>query len=162
MGRKLSKQDYNKIKRNILKKLYSNQAFSKGHLLYERLTSGIPPHLTGFVKDILDERIIDVRYTEALTDSPCRLMSQGAAAFTHMLRYMNEDYTPQAKIMELNANHPVISGLKEIYEKDPDSSLLKQSIIQLLENQELVEGNLQDPAGMANRITSFIQQLLEK
>jgi molecular chaperone HtpG len=115
-----------------------------------------------YVIEILGERVIDVRYTEALTDSPCRLMSQGAAAFTHMLRYMNEDYTPQAKIMELNVSHPVVSGLKELHEKDPDSSFLKQGIFQLLENQELIEGNLQDPAGMANRITSFIQQLLEK
>lgn len=55
MGKKLSKSDYFKIKRNILKKLYSNQAFSKGHLLYERLTSGIPPHLKGFVEDVLKD-----------------------------------------------------------------------------------------------------------
>lgn len=57
MGKKLSKQDYLKIKKNILKKLYSNQAFSKGHLLYERLTSGIPPHLKGYVKDVVDELV---------------------------------------------------------------------------------------------------------
>ncbi|MBD3249023.1 hypothetical protein GF336_03185 [Candidatus Woesearchaeota archaeon] len=53
MGKKLSKTDYVKIKKNILKKLYSNQAFSKGHLLYERLASGIPPHLKGSVEDVL-------------------------------------------------------------------------------------------------------------
>jgi len=57
MGKKLNKQDYLKIKKNILKRLYSNQAFSKGHLLYERLTSGIPPHLKGYVKDVLDDLI---------------------------------------------------------------------------------------------------------
>ena len=52
---KLSNQDYQKIRKNIIKKLYSNQAFSKGHLLYERLASGIPPHLAGFVKDVLKD-----------------------------------------------------------------------------------------------------------
>jgi len=55
MGKKLSKSNYVKIKKNILKKLYSNKAFSKGHLLYERLTSGIPPHLAGFVDDVLND-----------------------------------------------------------------------------------------------------------
>ena len=55
MGKKLSKSDYIKIKKNIIKKLYSNQAFSKGHLLYERLKSGIPSHLEGFVKEVLDD-----------------------------------------------------------------------------------------------------------
>lgn len=57
MGRKLTISDYLKIKRNIIKKLYSKQAFSKGHLLFERLMSGIPSHLRGFVKDVLDDLV---------------------------------------------------------------------------------------------------------
>jgi hypothetical protein len=55
MGKKLSRSNYIKIKKNILKKLYSNKAFSKGHLLYERLTAGIPSHLTGFVEGIFND-----------------------------------------------------------------------------------------------------------
>lgn len=51
---KISSRDYIRIKKNILKKLYSNQAFSKGHLLYERLLFGIPSHLKGNVKEILE------------------------------------------------------------------------------------------------------------
>lgn len=57
MGKKLSSTDYSKIKKNIIKRLYANKAFSKGHLLYERLTSGIPPHLAGFVEQVLDNLI---------------------------------------------------------------------------------------------------------
>lgn len=59
MPRRLSNEDYLKIKRNIIKRLYSSCAFSKGHLLYERLSSGIPPHLTGFVKEALNDLIRD-------------------------------------------------------------------------------------------------------
>jgi hypothetical protein len=54
---KLSKSDYIRIRKNIIKRLYSNKAFVKGHLLYERLTSGIPSHLTGFVEDVLKDLI---------------------------------------------------------------------------------------------------------
>jgi len=57
MGRKLTKKEYLKIKKNIVKKLYSNAAFSKGHLLYERLKTGIPIHLIGFVKEVLKDLI---------------------------------------------------------------------------------------------------------
>ena len=57
MGTKLTKVEYFKIKKNILKKLYAKQAFSKGHLIYERLQSGIPPHLYGFVEDVLHDLI---------------------------------------------------------------------------------------------------------
>jgi len=112
------------------------------------------------LKEILGNRVVKVKYTETLTDSPCRLMSQGAAAFSRMMKYMQDDYTPQAKIMELNADHVIIKGMKSLYEKDPESSLLKQCTFQLLENQELVEGNLQDPATMTDRITKFLEQLL--
>lgn len=49
---KLSKSDYLKIRQNIIKKLYSKKAFVKGHLLYERLASGIPSHLAGFVEEV--------------------------------------------------------------------------------------------------------------
>jgi len=57
MGRKVSQADYEKIRRNIVKKLYANKAFVKGHLLQERLMSGIPPHLGGFVDSALDELV---------------------------------------------------------------------------------------------------------
>ena len=55
--RKLSKIDYLKVRQNIIKKLYSKKAFVRGHLLYERLASGIPSHLAGFVKEVLNDLI---------------------------------------------------------------------------------------------------------
>ena len=55
MGKKLTASDYARIKKNIIKKLYAHHAFSRGHLLYERLQSGIPPHLIGFVEDVLKD-----------------------------------------------------------------------------------------------------------
>ncbi|MBI2107072.1 hypothetical protein HYT57_03740 [Candidatus Woesearchaeota archaeon] len=57
MAGKLSEEDYNKIKKNIIKKLYSKKAFSKGHLLYERLTMSVPSHLKGHVDDVLKNLI---------------------------------------------------------------------------------------------------------
>ena len=57
MGKKISSADYLKIRKNIIKRLYANKAFSKGHLLYERLTSGIPPHFAGFVEQVLDDLV---------------------------------------------------------------------------------------------------------
>ena len=51
---KINDTDYLKIKRNIIKKLYAQDKFTNGHLLYERLQGSIPGHLRGFVKDVLD------------------------------------------------------------------------------------------------------------
>ncbi len=57
MGSSASPDEQNRIRRNILKKLYAYGAFAHGHLLFERLQSGIPRHLAGFVADILDELV---------------------------------------------------------------------------------------------------------
>ncbi len=51
--KKISKDDFNRISRNIIKKLYSHCAFEKGHMLYERLSSGIPSHLSGYTSFVL-------------------------------------------------------------------------------------------------------------
>jgi len=53
----LSDMEYQKIKRNIIKKLYSKKAFEKGHLLFDRLKSGIPSYLMGYVKIVLNDLI---------------------------------------------------------------------------------------------------------
>lgn len=54
---KLSNADYHKIRITILRKLYAKGAWGKGHLLFERFQSGIPPHLYGFVKDVLKDLV---------------------------------------------------------------------------------------------------------
>lgn len=55
MGHRATPEEGEKIKRNIVKKLYANQAFSKGHLLYKRLQTGIPKHIQGEIPTILHE-----------------------------------------------------------------------------------------------------------
>ncbi len=57
MSKKLSSADYLRIKKNIVKKLYAYGAFSHGHLLIERLQSGTPSHLTGFVRQVLEDLV---------------------------------------------------------------------------------------------------------
>lgn len=54
---KSNAEDFLLVKRNIIKKLYANKAFSKGHLLVERLHSGIPKHLIGLVDKALVELV---------------------------------------------------------------------------------------------------------
>lgn len=54
---KPSTEEHKKVRLTILRKLYVKGAWGKGHLLFERLQSGMPPHLYGFVKDILKDLI---------------------------------------------------------------------------------------------------------
>ncbi|MFX0182428.1 MAG: molecular chaperone HtpG [Candidatus Hodarchaeota archaeon] len=120
------------------------------------------PFLTKLA-DILGDRIIDIRYTSLLTDSPCRLVNpSGTGAFTRVLKYMDDNYVPQKKILEINEDHPLIKQLKNRFDEDSDSSLISLCAFQLLESQELAEGILKDPTDMVSRVTEFMQRALDK
>ncbi|MHA2226148.1 MAG: molecular chaperone HtpG [Candidatus Hodarchaeales archaeon] len=114
------------------------------------------------LKELLEDRVIDIQYTDSLTDSPCRLINpSGTTSFSRVLKFMEEDYIPQKKIMEINKNHEIITHLITVYEKAPDSPLLQMCILQLLENQELAEGILQNSSEMITRVNEFIKLALK-
>jgi len=46
-----------KVKKTIIRKLYSAGCWGKGHMLMERFKSGLPAHYQGYVTDALDELI---------------------------------------------------------------------------------------------------------
>ena len=55
--KKPSEEECAIIKRSILRKLYMNGAFSKGHLLYERLQTSVASHLRGYIHEMLKELV---------------------------------------------------------------------------------------------------------
>ncbi|MHA2248404.1 MAG: molecular chaperone HtpG, partial [Candidatus Hodarchaeales archaeon] len=115
------------------------------------------------ISEILGDKIIDVRYTNLLTDSPCRLINPaGMGAFSRVLKYMEESYLPQKKIFEVNKEHLLIIRLNEILQEEPDSPLLELCTLQLFESQELAEGVLQDPTDMIKRINVLMKEALQK
>lgn len=55
MGRKLTAEEEVALKKRILEKLYAAKAYTKGHLLFERLMRSVEAHLRGFVNDALKD-----------------------------------------------------------------------------------------------------------
>lgn len=62
MTDRLSREDYEKVEKTIIKKLYSVKAWGKGHLLVDRFKSGLPSHLRGdvdsVIRDLLKKQIV--------------------------------------------------------------------------------------------------------
>ncbi|MFH1786068.1 MAG: hypothetical protein ABH829_00240 [archaeon] len=58
----ISPENYNEIRKAVLRRLYRETAWGKGHLLFERLQSGIDAHLRGYVKyvlhDLMQQRLV--------------------------------------------------------------------------------------------------------
>jgi molecular chaperone HtpG len=113
------------------------------------------------MKDILGERVTDVKESQRLTDSPVCLVSPDGTITSTMQRIMqlmNKDATIPKRLMEINRNHPLIRNLIKIYRHDPKAEQLIRVTEQLYESSLLLEGYLQD----ANQMVQRIENLLEK
>ena len=116
--------------------------------------------LVARAKLVLGARVSDVRETQLLTDSPCRLVSTAGGFdrdLQRMRRLLEQEFELPAKILELNPRHPLVRNLARLVATRPEDALIAPAIEQLYENQLLLEGLHPNPAGMVPRI----QQLLE-
>ena len=108
----------------------------------------------------LGERVIEVRPSKVLKDSPVRLVSPEDAQDRDMqriMRYLDQEYEIPKKIMEVNRNHPLIVSLAQLLAEHPDAELINLSIEQLYDSALVQEGLHPNPVDMLPRI----QELME-
>lgn len=112
-------------------------------------------------KQVLGERVADVRTTTRLSGSVARLVDPEGALNQEMqrvYRLVDRDYEVPKKVLELNPRHKIISRLSGL----PDDSPLAQAVIeQIYESALLVEGLHPNPASMIERIQQLIEAALE-
>ncbi|WP_127507383.1 molecular chaperone HtpG [Actinoplanes solisilvae] len=110
------------------------------------------PLLT-FLKTQLEEQVKDVRLTHRLTTSPACLVSDAddiTPALEKMYRAMGQEGPRVKRILELNPNHPLVSGLRIAHENRADDSALPETAELLYGTALLAEGgDLEDPARFA-------------
>ena len=107
----------------------------------------------------LGDRVVEVRESKVLKDSPVRLVSPKDATNREMqrlYRFLDQDYKAPKKILELNRNHPLIVNLARLVTDRPDSQLINLGIEQLYDSALIQEGLHPNPADMLPRV----QQLL--
>jgi molecular chaperone HtpG len=112
-----------------------------------------------FVK-ILGDRVLEVRQSQVLKDSPCRLVTPGDAPMREMsrvYRMLNQDYEIPKRILEINRGHPIIANLARLVTTVPEADVVDASIELLFENQLLHEGLHPNPTEMV----PHIQRLME-
>ncbi len=85
---RISDEKLIRVKKHIIRKLYMKQAFSKGHLLYERLMHGIEKNLAGAVLPALEQLLreeIVVYYGRTKHDDAYQLNIQKLREIREML-----------------------------------------------------------------------------
>ncbi len=116
--------------------------------------------LVQLFKQVLGDRVADVRSSSRLSQSVARLVEPEGSLNPEMQRvykYLGKDFELSKKILELNPSHPI---LKSLVGMDPESSLQKMIIEQILDSALLVEGLHPDPSSMVQRVQDIIQAAL--
>ncbi len=120
--------------------------------------------LVARIKQVLGERVREVREGKTLVDSPARLVSPEddfARELQYVRRVLEENYVAPAKILEINRRHPMIADLARLVDEEPNNALIDPAIEQLFDNLQLLEGVYQGSvADMVDRIQRLMHAAL--
>jgi len=111
------------------------------------------------IKEVLGDRITDVRLSTRLTQSPSCLVSPDEHMTSSMQRIMQlvtKDTSIPKKALEINRDHALIRNLLEIYRRDAADTFLVRSVEQLYDSALLLDGYLADPHQMVSRINDLL------
>jgi molecular chaperone HtpG len=121
------------------------------------------------IKDILGDRVEDVRLSERLVDSPAILVGAQPGISSQMekiMQMMDKDAKPPKRVMEINKEHPLIADMLQLYQKDTKSPVLEKITNRLYDSLLLLDGFLTDPHEMAlgqqTLLTEYTKMILQE
>ncbi len=113
-------------------------------------------------KQVLGERVTDVRASNRLSQSVARLVDpQGVLTpeLQRVYRYLGKEVEIPKKILELNPSHAILKNLLKL---EASSELQNLVIEQIYDSALLVEGLHPDPSSMVPRLQQIMAAALEK
>lgn len=106
------------------------------------------------MKEVLGERVTEVRVSHRLADSPAVLVSPDGgmtASMEKLLKVMNKDDSLPVKVLELNRDHPLLRSMLVIFKADAKDRVLADMTQNLFDSCLLLDGYLKDPQALATR-----------
>jgi molecular chaperone HtpG len=120
--------------------------------------SEIQPVIDRF-KEILGDRVIDVRVSERLVDSPACLVGDDNQLSGHMekmMRLMHQTDELPKRVMEINAKHSLIQRLAELTSTNAKDPFVETACEHLFEGCMLLDGYLTDPHKLVGRMNQVL------
>jgi len=111
------------------------------------------------IKDLLGDRVTEVRLSTRLTQSPSCLVSPDdhmTSSMQKIMRMVTKDSSVPKKALELNRDHALIRNLLAIYRNDAADPFLGKAVEQLYDSALLLDGYLSDPHQMVARINDLL------
>ena len=118
------------------------------------------------IKAALGDKVKEVRLSKRLTDSACCLVGDEYSMGVQMeriMKAMNPDTPPAKRILEINANHPLIVAMRKLNDTDSKSPKLAE-FSKMLYGEALLTANmpLEEPLEFAKIVSNLMAQDLEK
>ena len=112
--------------------------------------------VTGF-KDVLGERISGAQASNVLRNHPIRLVASGNSDYERMQRLLNREEQAPVRKVEINRAHPIIAGVAQRLQADPNDHVAQAVIEQLYASAMLLDGMAVDPADLVARMQTIMQ-----
>ena len=116
------------------------------------------------IKDILGDKVVEVRESKRLSGSPAILINPDdsmSSSMQKILRMTNKDMGPQKKIFEINKDHKLIRNLLKVYKANAKDEYIANVTEELFESALLIDGSLTDPHLLVSRINKMLEQSSE-
>lgn len=112
--------------------------------------------LLAWMKDTLADHVKEVRLSTRLTDSPACLITDAfgiTPALARLYRASGQDIPVGKRILELNPNHPLVTGLRQAHQDRSDDPSIAETAELLYGTALLAEGGaLDDPSRFAEML----------
>jgi len=117
--------------------------------------------LTRRMKNILGDKVEDVRLSGRLVKSPAILVSKDRGMSSQMEKIMtmlNKDAAVSPRVMEINKSHKVVNRMLEIYKANPKDAVLTELTQGLFSTAMLLDGAVDKPQDMAQELLKIIER----
>lgn len=120
--------------------------------------------LLAAAKDVLGDRVRDVRASKRLTGSAACLVDAAGGISSNMeriLRAANRSVPTAPRILELNPKHAFVQAAqaKAAEASDGDGTVVTQWVQLLHDQAHLAEGSVPDPAAMVQRMQAVLDEI---
>lgn len=116
------------------------------------------------IKDILGDRVTEVKESKRLSESPCVLVNQDETMSSQMqkiIRMTTKDMGIQKKTFEINRDHKLIRNLLKVFKTNSKDNYITDTVEELFEAAQLLTGDLTDPHRLVNRINKTLEHASE-
>lgn len=116
--------------------------------------------LVAAIKDILGDKVADVKESKRLVDSPCTIVAgkDGMDAQTErMMKMMDKNFEGAKKVFEVNLNHNILKNLTSYLDKNGTDDNFKNIVEQLYGSALLIEGELKNPTDYVSKVYDLIE-----